>query len=330
MWLDATGERLDDHRVKKLAKWSAIGLLSLVGALASTVAMRWDRPREAPLPALQASTDPEVIERGRHLVWGPAHCAGCHGQRERLHEYEQDGTQIPLAGGWELDIPPATLRAPNITPDEHTGIGSMSDAELARALRHGIGRDGNLLFPIMPFSNLSDEDLVAVISYLRAQDPVAHEVPRTEVKPLGKILYAFVLEPTPSEAPASMQPAATAEYGEYLAKSVANCYGCHTNRDLATGEFTGEPMAGGLRLEHGGKVFVPPNITPEGEGSKLAVMDEAAFVARMRMKASTAEGSPMPWISYATMTDVELAALWAYLQSVPSVDADTGPVVLEP
>ena len=302
--------------------------VGVIGIVAGANA-RWDREREAPLPDIKASDDPTVIARGEYLVWGPAHCGGCHGAIDRIDEYEKEGKRIPLSGGFELPIPPATLRMPNITSHETAGIGAMSDGQIARSLRHGVARDGRMLFPIMPFQNLSDDDLTAIISYLRTLEPDATVREPTEFSMLGKVLLGFVMDPAgpTQEVPKSITPAPTAEYGSYLANSVANCNGCHTNRDLATGDPIGPPFAGGLALEHRGTVYNIPNITPKGAGSKLAAYDEAGFIERIRSRKPSADGSPMPWAPFADMSDDDLKAIYAYLQTVESVDNDVGPVV---
>jgi mono/diheme cytochrome c family protein len=315
--------------MKKILKWvGSIVVVVVVAAVLGTM-LRWDRAREVPMPEITASDDPAIIERGRQLVWGPAHCAGCHAHIDQYDHYDHTGEVVRLAGGFAFDIPPGKIVAPNITSDPETGIGKMTDAQIARALRHGVGRSDTMLFPIMPFAHLSDEDLLAVVSYVRTLEPVVHDVAPTELSPLGKFLYAFVIDPAgPTETvPKSVPVAPDATYGEYLAKSVANCYGCHTNRNLATGAFTGEPFSGGLELEHRGKTFTIPNITPGAEGSKIAAFDQAGFIARVRMGTPSAPGSPMPWASFSKMTDDQLTAIWVYLQTVTPVDADRGPAL---
>lgn len=315
--------------VKKIfGGFFGVGVLG-IGGIVVTANMRWDREREAPLPDISASEDPAVIARGEHLVWGPAHCAGCHGQADLMDKYELELERIPLTGGFSMSIPPGTLHMPNITQDAETGIGEMTDQEIARALRHGVKRDGRMLFPIMPFANLSDDDLTAIVSYLRTVEPVKHEVEPTQLSLLGKVLFSFVLDPAgPTEdIPKSVTPGPTAEYGRYLAHNVANCNGCHTDRDLATGEFTGEPFAGGLELDHRGKTYTIPNITPGAKGSRIATWDEAGFIARIRTGQPSAPGSPMPWAPFSQLDDDELKAIWAYLQTVPPVDVDHGPAL---
>jgi mono/diheme cytochrome c family protein len=121
-------------------------------------------------------------------------------------------------------------------------------------------------------------------------------------------------------------PGETVEYGKYLAQNVANCYGCHTNRDLGTGEFFGEPLAGGLELAHNGKTWAIPNIT-QGDGSRTKGWNAEGFVARVRTGKPSSPGSPMPWAPYSKMSDQDLRAIWAYVASVAPVDRDTGPSV---
>jgi hypothetical protein len=84
----------------------------------------------------------------------------------------EDGLEMPLIGGWELDIPPGTFKAVNLIPYQDTGIGNMTDGEIARALRYSVGKDGRLLISVMPFQELSDEDLKAIYRYLQSVRPV--------------------------------------------------------------------------------------------------------------------------------------------------------------
>ena len=91
----------------------ALGAIALVGALlllllllGSAVAYAFAKLTfpDAQRPKLQASKDPAVIERGRYLGHGPAHCASCHSTPERAHP-EKVAT-APLSGGLEFDMGP--------------------------------------------------------------------------------------------------------------------------------------------------------------------------------------------------------------------------------
>jgi len=246
------------------------------------------------------------------------------------------GEEVPLSGGWELTIPPGTFRAPNITPDAEFGIGKFTDAELARALRYSVKHDGSVLVPFMPFQEMSDADVIAVISFLRSQPAVHNEVKPRELTFLGKAVVAFgMIKP---EGPKNPPPPAvtidtTAIYGKYIANSVSNCVGCHTDRDLKTGEFTGIPFAGGFKMPPDafseGYGFITPNITPDKETGIMATWNQQTFISRFKA-GRIHKGSPMPWENFAKMDEVELKALYAYIQTIKPVSKKIEKVIFLP
>jgi mono/diheme cytochrome c family protein len=319
----------------EILKWAGIGLGLLIIGLFAFIQLTWDKKFDAPYPEITAVTDSVVIARGKHLALGPAHCISCHVPMDKVRE-SANGMVMPLSGGWELIIPPGTFRAPNITPDMETGIGKMSDGEIARTLRYSVNKNHGLVFPFMPFQELSDEDLTAIISFLRSQEPVEHKVEPTKLSFLGKAIMAFgMIKPEmPKNTPLkSVKIDSTIAYGSYLANSVANCYGCHTERDFKTGAFTGTPFAGGTYFMPDvfteGYSFVTPNLTPHKETGIMAVWYESTFIDRMRAGA-VHTGSSMPWATYERMTDIELKAIYRYLQSLPPVDNNIEKIVFEP
>ncbi len=287
-----------------------------VSGLAIAVKLRENRTFDAPYPTLTASKDPAIIARGQYLVTGPAHCTSCHGDPEQV---AAGALEPPLSGGMVFDLPVGEFYVPNITPDAKTGIGRYTDAQLARSLRFGVRHDGRAMLPFMPFANLADDDLVAVLSYLRAQPPVEHAVPDHDPNVLGRFAKAFILEPTGPSKPivASMTPDGSAAYGEYLANSVANCFGCHTKHDMKTGEVIGKPFAGGGEVEEHGKTFYPPNLTPDPETGRITMWTEDQFVARFQ--GAVATDSPMPWATFRRISESDLRALYRYLRTVPPV-----------
>lgn len=297
-------------------------LALIVVAFVLFVQLTWKKSySDTPYPDFHASTDSAIIARGRYLAYGPAHCATCHMPMDRIVAVE-GGAMDPLSGGWELSIPPGTFRAPNLTPHA-TGIGPRTDGELARALRHMVGHDGRGLMPFMPFQGLSDEDLTAVISYLRSQEPVEHAVVPQEFTFMGKAVMALgLIKPEgPKETPpARMERDSTVAYGHYLANYVANCVGCHTERDMKTGAFIGTPFAGGMHFEpdpfSNGWSHVSPNLTPHAEAGVMAAWDESTFVNRFK-NGRILPGSPMPWGAFSRMDTVDLKALYRYLKSLP-------------
>ena len=297
---------------------AALGVLSVV------VQVRATRTIDAPYPAIRASNDPSVIERGRYLVEGAAHCGECHGAVDPPAVSRRGR---PLSGGQEFKLPVGTFRVPNITSDAETGIGKLKDEEIARFIRYGVKPDGRAALPFMPYADLSDDDLTAIISYLRTQKPVRNAVPEHEVNPLGRVVQAFVLQPKgPSHTPPKSFPAeATPEYGQYITHSIGNCVMCHTQIDLRTGAFAGPIFGGGAEHEAVGnpsKKYVSPNLTPDPQWGWLAGWDEDAFVARFKAGRVHSD-SPMPWESFQQMNETDLRAIYRYFKTLPP--AQTGP-----
>ena len=316
--------------LKKIALW-VLGLgAAAVLVLIATIQVRWDRTFDAPYPAIRATTDSATIARGRYLAFGPAHCAGCHVGAADTAALKAGG-EPPLQGGFVFVIPPGRWYVPNITPDSATGIGRRSDAELARLLRHGVRADGRAAMPFMTAQLASDEDLVALISFLRSRAPVRNEVPDHRPNLLGKAVLSFAIEPLgPRAAPPAVSPTgATVERGDYLANGLAACVGCHTARNMRTGAFTGPLFAGGgvFEVDDGSRrELVTPNLTPDSATGRIAQWSEDLFVARFRAPRAIKE-SIMPWEFFARMSDEDLRAVYRYLRTLPPVRYETGPSI---
>ncbi len=301
-------------KLKKIAKWVVIILFILLVALGTTIGMRQDLQFSAPYPDIHASTDSNIINRGKHIVFSQAHCASCHSP-QKVDSLMEAGIEPTLNGGRLLDIGIAKIYTPNITSDSQYGIGKRSDAEIARVIRYGVHANGNAVLNFMGFQDMSDDDMTAVISYLRTTKPVGTPNMSHEFSMLGKAIKAFMVKPVGPRGPVkkSVTPDSTAAYGEYLVTSTAACMSCHTQRNLA-GELSGPLMAGGNNIEG----FITPNLTPQ-PGSRIYGWTEEQFVDRFRQKKLIKE-SPMPWTSYKRMTDPELKAIYRYLKTVPAAD----------
>jgi mono/diheme cytochrome c family protein len=301
-----------------------VGTAAVIGALSVVTYVRATRTMEAPYPDIHASKDPAVIERGRYLVEGAAHCGECHGA---TNPPAVSRLGRPMSGGMEFNLPVGRFRVPNITSDAETGIGKLKDEEIARFIRYGVKPNGRAALPFMPYANLCDDDLTAIISFLRTLKPVKNAVPKHEVNPLGRVVQAYVLEPKgPSHTPPkSMSPAPTAEYGKYITHDIGNCVMCHTKVDMRTGAFAGPMFGGGAEHEAVGnpsKKFLAPNLTPDPRWGWLQGWTEDAFVQRFHAGRAHAD-SPMPWEAFKAMTDDDLRAIYRYFQTL--APAQTGP-----
>ena len=315
--------------------WFAIVVVSVIVIIIVYVQLSWNKTFEAPYPDIKATNDSAMIERGRYLAYGWSHCAACHTPAEKAKDLES-GIQMPLIGGFGEEAPGfGTFWAPNLTPDPKTGIGNLTDAQIARAIRYCVKHDGKLLAPFMVFQGLSDEDLTAVISFLRSQPPVKNIVPSTEYSFVAKAVVAFgLMKPIGPKTtpPKSVRQDTTAEYGKYLANSVGNCLGCHVKIDQTGNQVNADFAGGGIFPPNQwskGYGFVSPNLTPDKKTGLLADWTQQQFVERFQ-GGRLYEGSPMPWGMFSRMSESDFKALYKYLHSLDPVEFKVEKTVYSP
>ena len=158
---------------------------------------------------------------GRHVAEIRG-CLGCHGANLATGEVFADENS-----------PIGILYASNIT----SGKGGIqyTDQDWIRALRHGVGKDGKPLWfmPSHEICGLSNQDMAALISYVKKQPPVDNVTPKKSLKPLGRVLTflgefpLLAAEKIDHNATYvdTVTPTVTADYGKYL---TVTCMGCHT------------------------------------------------------------------------------------------------------
>lgn len=293
---------------------------------------RGPRRFDLELPQIYPSKDVAVLARGQYLVEGPAACVECHADPAVIARAKADPAgfpaHTPLIGGRTFDIPLGVYAAPNITPDQGTHVGSLAGPQTATMLRYSVDADRHVVPPFMHHQGLSDEDLTAVVSYLRAQPGVTHDVVPRQWKLFSDLKLKRLAPLGPKGTPPKhVEEGPTAQYGEYLAHAVADCYGCHTDQSLDTGAFTGEPFAGGVSLASTSDpklLYVSPNITPDPKSGKMVGWNEELFIAKFRLT-SHPEGTSMPWTAFRKMKDDDLRALYRYLVTVKAVANDPSP-----
>ncbi len=315
----------------KILKWSALTIIAIIVLFIVYALVKPESTFDAPYPKITASNDSTVIARGKYLIYGPAHCAYCHASSDNFKEVDA-GKIVPLSGGKIFALPVGNIYVPNITSDKTTGIGSFTDEEIARTLRYGVKRSGHALLDFMPFYDLSDEDLTAIISYLRTEPAVNNSVSQNDWNFLGKIILALGMVKPMGDGIVPPAPAqdSTAEYGKYLAGSVANCRGCHTIRDLTNGSYIGTDYAGNMKFEvldeNGmivpGKHLVSPNLTPDNETGRIAFWSQDVFVKRFQT-GRVIQGSPMPWGAFSRLNESDLKAIYKYLMTLKPVHSQT-------
>jgi mono/diheme cytochrome c family protein len=312
----------------------------LVSVLAFYTWQTWDRSYdEVTLPDVRSSSDPAVIARGEYLVYGPAHCVQCHAKSFEEFQKVANNEKVPLQGGTKFTaMPLGSIYSKNLTPDKETGIGRYTDGQIARMMRYNVRPNGRAsVGPMMPFHNMSDEDMIAIISFLRAQPPVRNQVPDNEWTLAGKVIRSLssTFKPREDVNPPKTAPEEkpTAQRGEYLARYVANCVGCHTPLDDTTFEPSGPEFSGGEEFEPmpmpGADMqtwFRTPNITPMKGSALMKFPDRATFVARFKVGGRQHPGTPMPWEAYAKMSQEDAGAIYEFLHRLPAQPGFTGEV----
>jgi mono/diheme cytochrome c family protein len=213
---------------------------------------------------------------------------------------------------------PDGLVHPNITPDKETGAGTWTDAQFERAIRHGIGHDGRELIDFMPyafFRSMTDEDVASVIVYLRSLPAVRNPLPKRNLPFPVKVDLHPELEPK--------FPAAASEqvkHGWYLVR-LAQCNDCHTPADEKGNAMTDMMFGGGFRFTGPWGDIVSPNITSDPSG--ISHYDRAMFIKTIRTghaSGGVRDLNPlMPFSYFRNMTDEDLEAIFAYIQTVKPV-----------
>lgn len=246
-------------------------------------------------------SDPESIAEGKRLVQVKA-CADCHG--------------ADLAGKTFINEPPiGVLSGPNLTPGKGSVVSNYQTEDWIRSIRYGIGTDGRPLIamPAGDYHGMSNQDLGRVIAYLKTIEPVDRENPPQKVGPVARVLYALNKMPllfpyeevnltaTPIE---KVEPAPTAEYGQYLAQACTGCHGPGFSGGRIPGTPPAWPAAG--------------NISPSGRISQWTLADfKKTLTEGVTPDGKQIDPQFMPWKSMQAMTDLEIEAVYAFLKQVP-------------
>lgn len=259
-----------------------------------------------------SASEDELLKRGTYLMNGPVACGNCH------TPVGPDGPDLSreLSGGLFFDFPEFKSYAANITQDPETGIGGWSDEAIAKAIREGIRPDGTLIGPPMPiefYRHLSDDDLAAIVAYLRQVAPVNNEVPEST--------YAIPLPANygpPIESQSAPSPEDKVAYGEYLV-AIAHCLECHTPFGADGHLDMDRAGAGGNSFPGPWGVSVSRNITSDEEDGIGSWSDEeikTAITTGVR-RDGTHLMPPMGFGYYANIAGDDLDAMVAYLRTLP-------------
>lgn len=290
----------------KMFKWLGIIVLCLV--LLGTFAFfavktqsnsRIDKIWEVDVTMIDINGDSAALINGKHQA-AIRGCTECHGQNLGGKVFLEDE-----------DL--GTIYASNITSGKG-GLSNYTDEDYLRAIRHGIDQEGKSLF-IMPAEEyyfIDNNDMGDLIGYLKSVPPVDNELPEHDLYFLAHALNTagelrlLVAEMVDHEAPlieSAPEKLPTAEYGEYLA---ITCVACHQK------SFIGGKIAG-----------MPPDWPEASNLTKTGVLpnyDAIKFAQALRtgIKPDGNKIDPMfmPWPAFGQMDDVEMEALFNYLQTL--------------
>lgn len=245
--------------------------------------------------------DAAAIERGRYL-YASRGCADCHGAQANGRLFLDDGKGMRIAG-------------PNISPGAGSVVAGYKPEDWVRSIRHGINPMGRALM-VMPsedYNRLTDDDLAALVAFLRHKEPASGGEPVLELPLPVRVAYGFgLLEDAAAKIDHGKPPeqpvpeAVTVKHGAYVANM---CLGCH-----------GAGLDGG-RIPGGPPDWPPASKLSPGEGNAMARYPDAASFASLFRTGKRPDGSSvkvMPFDSLRQMNDTDIAALYLYLKSRPS------------
>jgi cytochrome c553 len=296
--------------MKRVLKWIGgivgaivVVIVVIVAAIYLLSDRRMARHFDVAATPIAVPTGAAAIAEG-HRLFVTRGCADCHSQNG-------SGTTF-------VDVAPVgTISGQNLTSGPGGIGGQRSDAELARDIRDGVGKDGRALIfmPATDFQHLTDADTGALIAFIRSLPPVEHTVAPARVGPILRLALLQNKIPDLVSAEnidhaqahvAALTPAVTVEYGKYVANGCTGCHGLG---------FSGGPVPGGAPNWPPAK-----NLTPD-DATGIGKWTEADFIRAIREgkePSGTMIMPPMPWQNMSHMTDTELKALYAYLRTVPA------------
>ncbi len=289
---------------------------TLITFLAGSLLLVASAPRSGAEPAPD-----QIVARGQYVFSLAGGCA-CHTVPKG----------VPNAGGRAFPLPLAKVYSTNITSDKETGLGNWTDQQIRDAMVKGVRPNGEKLLPVMPYdaySGMADEDLQALIAYLRTLKPVRKETPPLETwAPLYRRAGTFFWSRFVAKSYTSVPkpPAAGAERGRYLVEHVSLCVDCHTPRNSMGIPQPSLYLAGAKK---GPPLNVEvPNITPDketgiGDWSRESIADLIQTGSKPDLDNVQGLMAEVIEAGYKNMKREDALAIADYLKTVPSVKHKT-------
>lgn len=283
--------------------------LGVVVIAAAMVAWAARHPEIDPLEQ-PPTFDDTVVAKGAMLA-SLGNCATCHTTE----------AGASFAGGLDIPTPFGIVRSSNITPDESTGIGHWPETAFRRAMRDGVDREGNYLYPAFPYDHFtlaSDDDIAAIYAYLMSRPPVENDVAENQLPfPLNiRMLVAgwnlLYLDRGPYQADGGQGD--QWNRGAYLVMGLGHCGSCHTPRNALGAEIEDRLLAGGFAEGWVGPALDATSPAPAG----WTVAQLASFLRDGWAEAHGSALGPMAEVAANTarLPDEDIAAMATFLASL--------------
>ncbi|WP_380178560.1 c-type cytochrome [Kalamiella sp. sgz302252] len=258
------------------------------------------------------AADAEAVARGKYIAIA-GDCVACHTAPESKNAF---------AGGYSISTPFGGIFASNITPDKETGIGNWTERDFYRAVRHGKGKEGENLYPAMPYNayvKVSDKDMHDLWMYMRSVKPVHYAVPETNLGFPYNIRLAMMgwnlLFYKNSGFTPDMSRSAEWNRGAYLVEGLEHCGACHTPKNMLGGDRDAWLQGSNLSEWHAPDITAN-SYTGIGGWSEQQIVD---YLKLGSNHVAVASGPMAEAVTNSTqhLTADDLHAIAAYLKSQP-------------
>lgn len=313
------------RKVLRVLVWTVFIIFVLAGS--GLAYLKFGKPDVGKPANITVAATPERIEHGKYLANHVAVCIDCHSTRDWtkfsgppiVGTFGKGGDKFPREFGF-----PGNFYARNITP---YGIKNWTDGEVFRTVTTGVTKDGEPLFPIMPYhyyGKADTSDIYDIIAYIRTLPAIENNPPKSEPDFPFSLIERTIPQPAhPTKRPS---PDDSIAYGGYLV-NMSGCVECHTKADDKAQLIPGTEFGGGREFPLPSNLVRSANITPDPTG--IGSWSRQQFIDRFKQYlkpggiatvSKTDNNTIMPWTMYAGMTDADLSSIYQYLRTVKPIE----------